>query len=135
MRDDSATQHNGELQRIYPVEKCSQATTLNRCQIGKDNYATHRRIYRFGWANQTVFDSQAIHTEIISDAVSAVAVVGGDNRQISVSEIDEHTDPFRYSEHLLIDQSDMDCLMYRTERYSKAYLAHLREDYYDELAS
>lgn len=101
----------------------------------QQRYTTHRRMFRFGWANTTVHDSQAMHTEIISDAVSALTMVAGREKKVGISEIDEHADPFRYTEHLLIDESDFDCLMYRTERYSKAFLAHLRDDYYDELAS
>jgi hypothetical protein len=101
----------------------------------RQRYTTHRRIFRFGWANKTVYDSQAIHTEIISEANSAVSAIDVGGKAVTVSEPDEHNDPFRYSEHILADESDVDCLLYRTERYSKAYLAHLRQDYYDELAS
>lgn len=101
----------------------------------RQRYTTHRRIFRFGWANSTVLDSQATHTEIISDTNSAISLVGKDKKPVIVSEIDEHNDPFRYSEHILVDEKDVDCLLYRTERYSRAYLAHLRQDYYDELAS
>lgn len=98
-------------------------------------YATNRRVFRFGWQDDVVYDSQALYTEIISDAPSIIDIAAAGERTIGISELEEHCDPFRYSEHMLTDKTGVECLMHRTERYSRAYLAYLNDDYHDELAS
>lgn len=91
-----------------------------------DRYKTDRRIYRFDWSGSDVYRSRADVTEIISDAISGIDVKESKKQKtVSISNIDETADPFRVSEHMLVDDKEFARLFVRTLDYKDSYFGEL----------
>jgi hypothetical protein len=103
--------------------------------LGTDRYITHRQMFRFEWSNEGMYDAQAKKVEIVSLANGELTVLPEVATSIGVGEIDETCEPFRYMEDVLVSEADVDCLLYRTERYGKDLLRTTEEYIGDRLAS